>query len=632
MNLRGTKAQMASLLSSILILSACTSDAGNDDSNAGPDVTDTAATGQGQGGGETEQSDPCLTDVGITETADGEVSVTVGAGKWSAFNVLTASTYSTYNSAIADQLFQNFWYFGTDGTICQNEEFGTYEKVSDDPLTVEYTISDEAVWSDGTPVTVNDFLLDWAAQNPDFIDDNGESDPVFNHVDSSLADYVPQGPQGEVDGKEFTLEFNEPNPDWELLITSPLPSHIAARKGGLEPQELAQAILDRDKDTVTKVAEFWNTGWIFEPGQLPDMADIPVNGPYMIKEGGWQADTALTLTANDKFGGTPPATKDLIFRFIEDASMVQALQNGDVDVIYPQATVDTSAQLENSGLPLERSSLLTWEHLDFNFREAGTIETVDDAGQPTGETVEYPGSIFSDGQGGLALREAFAMCVPRQTIVDTLIKPINPDATVMNAREVFPFQDNYDEVVGAAYDGRYDQVDIEGAKKKIEESGVETPVKVRIGYLSGNQRRTETVAAIQASCREAGFEVEDINSGTFFEKELANGDYDVALFAWSGSGQIASGQNIYATDKPQNFHKYSNETVDQAWDTLAGSLDESVHTEQIKIIEKELWDTLHGIPLYAHPGLSSHDPNLENFRITSTQAGPSWNAFQWKIK
>ena len=37
-----------------------------------------------------------------------------------------------------------------------------------------------------------------------------------------------------------------------------------------------------------------------------------------------------------------------------------------------------------------------------------------------------------------------------EKIVDTLIKPISPDSVVMNAREVFPFQDNYDAVVAAA--------------------------------------------------------------------------------------------------------------------------------------------------------------------------------------
>lgn len=632
MKLRGTKASLAALLSGALLLSACTSDAGEEDT-AAPDTTSTASGGASEpadGGEPTDGTgdDPCLTDAGITETADGEVSVTVGPGNWSGYNSLTSRTYSTYNTAISDQMLAGFAYFGTDGTICRNEDFGTFEKTSDDPLTIEYTIAEDASWSDGTPVTINDFLLDWAAQNPDFVDGGG--DPVFDHVSSTFADYVPEGPEGEVGSKTFKVVYNEPNPDWQIVVTAPLPAHIVAEKSGMEPDALAQAILDRDSEKVKSAAEFWNNGWIYDPGQLPDLADVPSSGPYKLKEGGWQADTALTLTANDDYYGTPAATRDLVFRFVEDAAMVQALQNGDVDVINPQATVDTAQQLQSSGLPVESTALMTWEHLDFNFREAGEIETVDDEGNPTGETAQYPGSVFSDGQGGLALREAFAMCVPRQTIVDTLITPINPDATIMNAREVFPFQDNYDAVVGAAYDGRYDQVDIEGAKAKVEEAGVETPVKVRVGYRAGNQRRTETVAAIQASCAEAGFQVEDASSASFFDKELVNGDYEVALFAWSGSGQIASGQNIYATGMPQNYGQYSNEKIDAAWKTLAGSLDPAVHDEQVKVIEKELWDSLYGIPLYAHPGLNAHSEGLENFRPTATQSGITWNSPQWK--
>ncbi len=239
--------------------------------------------------------------------------------------------------------------------------------------------------------------------------------------------------------------------------------------------------------------------------------------------------------------------------------------------------------------------------------------------------------MFGANATGQQLREAFAYCVPRQQIVDTLIKPIAPDTVVMNAREVFPFQENYDEVVSAAYDGRFDQVDIEKAKALVAESGVATPIDVRIGYRSGNERRADTVAAIAASCKDAGFNVIDSNNADFFDRHLPNGDYEVALFAWAGSGQIASGQNIYATGKGQNYGKYSNETVDKAWDTLVATLDPAVHLEQTKIIEKELWDQLHGIPLYAHPLVVAYDSTLSNVRATATQDQVSWNAPQWVL-
>lgn len=620
MKFRRTSAGLGLVLSGALLLGACTSpDAGesqaptNNTSESGSAKPSASASGDAAGG-----AAACMQDVGITETKDGQVSYTGGPGDWNGYNSVTNKTYSTYNSGVAAHMFSSFVYFGTDGTICENKEFGSMEVTSEDPLTVKYTISDEAVWSDGTPVTINDYLLDWAAQNPEFLvpgyasGEDPKATPVFDHVSSSFAQYVPNGPEGEVDGKEFTVVYNETYPDYKILVTTALPAHVAAKQAGLEPAALAQAILDKDAETVKKVADFWNNGWMFEGGQLPSIDQIPSSGPYKLKEGGWISKNSLTLEANDKYWGTPAGTKNLIFRFIEDAQMAQALQNGDVNVINPQPTVDTLGQLEAMGdaVKVETYDTLTWEHLDFNFRDT---------------------NVFSDAKGGIKLREAFAYCVPRQAIVDNLIKPINDTATVMNAREVFPFQENYEDVVRASYDGRFDQVDIEKSKALIAESGVATPIDVRIGYRAGNQRRADQVAQIAASCKDAGFNIIDSNSATFFEKEVVNGDYEVALFAWAGSGQIASGQNIYATNKAQNYGKYSNETVDQAWATLASSLDPAVQLEQTKIIEKELWDTLFGIPVFAHPGLSASSSNVQNVRGTATQDKVVWNAPQWVL-
>jgi peptide/nickel transport system substrate-binding protein len=615
MKFRRTTAVIGLALSSALLLGACTSPEEEPGGTTEPTTgtagpTDTAAppTESGPAG--------CLQDVGITASKDGEVKFTAGPGDWSSYNGLTSATYSTYNSAIGDQMISSFTYFGTDGTICENKDFGTMEVLSEDPLEIKYTINDAAVWSDGTPVTINDYLLDWAAQNPEFVAPgyvNGKdkkAEPVFDHVSSSFAEFIPDGPQGDIGGKSFTVKYTSPNPDWRINISGTMPAHIVAKKIGLEPDALAQAIVDRDADTVKKAAEFWNTGWTLNPGELPAAEDIPSNGPYKVKQGGWQKGNALTLEANDKWWGTPPATKNLIFRFIDDAGQVQALQNGDVQAIAPQATVDTVGQLEAIGpaVTVHQYSTLTWEHLDFNFRDK---------------------SAFSDANGGLKLREAFAYCVPRQQIVDTLIKPIAPDTVVMNAREVFPFQENYQAVVDAAYDGRFDQVDIEKAKAAVAESGIKTPIDVRLGYRAGNQRRADTVAAIAASCKDAGFNVIDSNAADFFEKALPNGDYEVALFAWAGSGQITSGQNIYATKKGQNYGKFTNEAVDAAWNTLVSTLDPNVHLEQTKIIERELWDNLFGIPLYAHPGIAGSDSKMLNVRPTAAQSGLSWNSPQW---
>ena len=612
-----TKLSAAAALAagSALILSACAPGGGN----AG-DSSSNSASGASQGGDSgagnviegdkgqkltAEASGPGKADLGDVKTQDGSIAYSVGADDFLSYNGLQSNTYTTYNSAVADRMFSSFWYFGTDGSIIPNEDFGTYEKTSDDPLTVKYTISDDAKWSDGTPVTAGDFIVHWAANN-DTVKAEGSETPLFDSISFEQGKYIPEAPEGEADGKEFTVTYPEPYADWEILISTALPAHIVAKEAGMSFEELVTAAKEKDVEALTPAAEFWNDGWDFSPGELPDASLVPSMGPYKFKDGGWQAGQSITLEANPEYWGTPPATKELVLRFADPKTHVQALQNGDLDVIEPQATVDTLQQLEGLGddVNVQTGDQLTWEHVDYNRGE---------------------GSVFADSP---ELREAFALCLPRQQIVDNLIKPIYADAQVMNLREVFPFQDKYQEVVDAAYPKEMDQPNIEKAKELVEKSGVSKPT-VRLGYQAGNQRRTETVALIKSSCDQAGFDVQDANSPVFFKEVMPAGDYDAALFAWAGSGQKASGANIYQSDGAQNQQSYNNPEVDAAWDKLATSLDEDEQLEQVKTIEKLLWEDFQAIPLYAHPGLVGHKADVANVRDTAAQSGALWNVEQW---
>ena len=534
------------------------------------------------------------------------IAVSVGPNDFISYNGFTPETYSTYNSAIADQLKTGFTYFGPDGAVVDNTDLGSYELISEDPLTVEYTINEDAVWSDGTPITVADAVLAWGVQNANLV--NAEGTALFNSVSADMGDEVPEGPQGDADGKQFTVEFAVKNPDWKIQTWMLDPAHVVAEQAGMSTEELVEAFRSGDAEALAPAAEFWNTGWMTNPGELPDEALIPSSGPYKLSS--WDAGQSVTLVANEEYYGDQlaPQNGEIVFRFVGQDAMVQALDNGDLDVIAPQATVDTLAQLEGLGdaANILTGPSLTWEHLDFNFIE---------------------GSLFAD---NLELRQAFAMCVPRQQIIDNLIKPIDPNAVVLNAREVFPFQDSYDEVVEASYNGEYDEVNLEEATRIVTEQGA-TGAEVRIGYSAPNPRRADEVALIKSSCDQAGFNIVDAGNEDFFAPggTQERGDYEVALFAWAGSGQIASGENIYATGKPQNYGGYSNPEVDAAWATLKDSLDPEVHLEQTKVIEKLLWADLYGIPVFAHPGVDAASSSLDGVERTSTQSGISWNAYAW---
>ena len=172
-----TKLSAAAALAagSALFLSAC-APAGPADDN-GDNGGNGGNGGSGNGGTEVftgdqgekytvEPTDTGMADLGDVETQEGSVAYSVGEDEFSSYNGLQSNTYTTYNSAVVDRLFSGFFYFGTDGAIIRNEEFGTYEKVSDEPLQVKYTISDDAKWSDGTDVTALDYQLQWAAPSP----------------------------------------------------------------------------------------------------------------------------------------------------------------------------------------------------------------------------------------------------------------------------------------------------------------------------------------------------------------------------------------------------------------------------------------------------------------------------------
>lgn len=542
------------------------------------------------------------------KTQPGEIKVSVGATEYTGYNTSTATTYDAYSTPISALYQPAFVYYGTDGKVIINKDFGNIEKISDSPLKVKYTINDNAKWSDGTPITVNDAIMAWGTQNSKMLGADGKT-ALFNNVSQDLAvNFVLDGPEGDPDGKTFTVTYKDPNPDWMIQTFIDYPAHVVAKQAGMSLADLSKAFLAKDGSKLAAAAKFWNTGWNTKPGTIP-AADINVSGgPYILDS--WKAGESVTVKANPNYYGTPVGTEKLTFRFVDPGSMVQALQNGDLDVMAPQPTVDTLDQLKALGTQVKimQGDTMTWEHVDFNF--AGS-------------------SAFKD---DVDLRKAFAMCIPRETIVKNLIQPINPDAKVLNAREVLPNDaEKYAAVVKSAYPTSYDNVDIDGAKKILEAKG-KTGLTVRIGYGSPNPRRANEVSLIKDSCDKAGFNVKDISAANFMQPggAVESGDYDAALFAWAGSGQVASGQNIYSTGFPQNFGKYSNKTVDAAFKKLASSLDPSVHTAQTEIIEKQLWDDMFNIPIFVHPGLDAAGSKIENVVHTVTQNGITWNAEQFQ--
>ena len=585
----------------------------------------TACTAADPGEGDT----PTTTE---TESAEADVTnVTVG---WNqpmySYNEDSDHGNATANAVIQYLTQAEFAYYDADLELVQDTSFGTYEKTSDDPLTVTYTVNEGIKWSDGTPYDAADLLLMWAATSANlndeiaFDEETGEAIVAENQVFFASGTpgmaLVSQTPEISEDGMSLTLVYDKPFADWETNFDTGLPAHATAKLGlGIEdPQEgkdaLVAAIQDNDRAALASLANAWRTGFDFTA--MPSDPSVYLStGPYVLSE--YVENQYLTVVKNPEYTGDHEGKVDQItVRYNEDPqALVQALQNGEIDMLAPQATADTLAALAAiDGITVESGIDGTYEHIDLQMTNGGPFDAA-----------TYGGDAEKAGK----VREAFLKTIPRQVIIDSLIKPLNPEAEVRNSFILTPGAPGYDEMVAQNGSDAYTDVDIEGAKALLAEVGVST-VDVRFLYGASNVRRQNEYTLIQESAALAGFNV--INGGnddwgTMLDQ--ATDQYDAALFGWqSTSTAVTESDANYRTGGMNNFYGYSNPAVDALFDELQVETDPA---EQLRIqieVEKLLWADAFGTTIFQFPGVNAWNSEIsgvDTIALSPTIFHGFWN-------
>jgi peptide/nickel transport system substrate-binding protein len=172
------------------------------------------------------------------------------------------------------------------------------------------------------------------------------------------------------------------------------------------------------------------------------------NPLLFVGNGGYTVSSAVdkqsvTMKKNPRYNSGPAFKGDIdtvVFRYITDGTAAsQALSNGELDVYQGQVTADALAALKKiPSVKVVASSSATYEHFDTRLGKNSN-----DPKQP-----EYEGPFAAKfGAKSKALRQAFLMCVPRQEIVDKLIKPFEPEAALLGSTFTLPGSDIYDSIL-----------------------------------------------------------------------------------------------------------------------------------------------------------------------------------------
>jgi peptide/nickel transport system substrate-binding protein len=550
------------------------------------------------------------------------------------YNGNTSFGNATANNNITYATLGGFNYYNDVPELVRDESFGTIELITEDPLVVKYTIADGVKWSDGTAVDAVDLMLQWAAlsralDTPDFDaaeftdPDTGEftedfpTDVVYfdSGADPSFGlGLVSATPEVSDDKKSVTMTYDEPFVDWELQLTAPLPAHVVGKNAlGLEDNQAAKdavlkAILDGDDAALAPISSFWNGGFNFT--EMPENTDLVLaSGPYVITD--FVADQYVTLKANPEYtGANLPKVEEITVRFITDPlAAVQALQNGEVQVISPQATADVATALADLDVTVIGGYEGTYEHIDLQFDQSK-----------------------SGNFNNPLIREAFMKVIPRQEIVDKLIKPLQEDAEVRNSQVFLPGADGYDEAVEANGSLNYMEVDIEGATALLAEAGVTNP-EVCMLFSSTNPRRANEFLLVQQSAAQAGFNVTDCSSPDWGGLLGTPGAYDASLFGWQSTslGVTNGPPPTYTTGGINNLNFYSNPDMDELTAALGTTFDLDEQKQIMIDIDKLLWDDFYGVTIFQFPAVTAFDPNAISGISPSTLAPTIfWNIWDWE--
>ncbi|WP_285251350.1 ABC transporter family substrate-binding protein [Pseudarthrobacter sp. fls2-241-R2A-168] len=559
---------------------------------------------------------------GTTPVVVGEAkrggSVTVAeVNAFSSFNPYSADGNTDINSKIGSITHSGFYYLDDASKVVRNEKFGRFEKVSDNPLKVKYTVNEGVKWSDGEAIDSGDLLLAWAAGSGYFNDADpmaGTGTTYFSTASdtSGLAGTVL--PELGEDGRSMTLEYSVPYADWEVAFDVGLPAHVVAAKSGLNDEEdLIDLIKDSPRGDVEKpapntalkrVSDFWNSG--FDAKSLPaDPSVYLSSGPYIVRD--IVPESSMKLVRNrDYTWGQEPWLDEINVRFTGALpAAVDALRNGQADIISPQPSAETDslfAGLAEQGNTVDRYSQSGYDHLDLNFS-----------------------GPFADAD----VRKAFLKAVPRQAIVDAVVGGLLPDPKPLDSHVFLPGQPKYADTVKNNGSGDYADVDVDGAKALLDG---ETPT-VRILYNRDNPNRAKAFALIRDSAALAGFQVVDAGQGSAdWAKALGGGSYDAALLGWIGTGVgVSRVPQIFRTGAGSNFNGFSDGEADKAMEQLAGTTDLAKQDELLAEIDKQVWENAYGLPLYQTVGTTAYSARVTGLKPSPGPLGVWWNVWDWRL-
>jgi len=463
--------------------------------------------------------------------------------------------------------------------------------ISADDKTITYKLREDAKWSDGQPITADDYVFTWQMimSDKNKVQTRNPFDPYVDKVEAK-------------DKTTLVVTFNEPFAPWQAKVfsnnnqTNVIPKHI------LEPVFQKDGTIDNAE---------WN--------RKPTVGA----GPFVFKE--WQSGSHLIFTANPNFWLGKPKVDQLFFKIVpDDAAQIAAIKAGDTDIgtFISAADVPELKKIATIDVVKEQSGYRESWFFNLSNRKDKT------KGHPALQDVN--------------VRRAVVMAVDRDKITKELLFGLTTppvtfwDGTPYGNPDLKPIP-----------------YDPEGAKKLLDDAGwkvgtdgirAKGGVKLKLRYITTDKEvRKNTQVVVQQMLKAVGIDTELINQtgdvvfqGYAEGGPVATGQYDIA--EWS-DGAFPDPDYAYwlcseipSDDNPAGVNQWyiCDEELDKLFKQQAATVDVQARIQIFHQIGKLMEDKVYWISLWDDPDLWTVSKNLQNVKFSG--ATPLWNSHEWDIK
>lgn len=462
----------------------------------------------------------------------------------------------TTSSAVLDQVFEGLTRINLEGE--PEEAMAESIDVSEDGLTYTFKIREDAEWSNGDPVTAEDFEYAW----------KWVLDPESADTDYAYQLYPIKGAEdakengGSLDDVGITVEDEK-----TLVVELEQPTDYFLELTAFH------TYYPLNKDVVSE-----NDKWALDVGD-----DYVTNGPFKLVS--WDHKDRIVIEKNEDYWDADTVQLETItMHMIDDESTALSMYEND--------------ELDWIGDPVDAIPLAAIQSM----KDAGELHIEDRAG-----LYYYAVNHEDEVLGNANIRKALALSINRQGIVDNVTQTEEKPAMALVPPSMFEENE----------EGYFADNDIDEAKKYLEkgleELGLDELPAIKLSYNTdeGHAAIAQAVQDMWNKNLDLNVELNNEEWNVYLDS-LGEGNYQIGRMGWIADFNDAINfLEIFETVGGNNYTNWENDEFKALLKDSRAELDSDKRQEILKEAEELFMEELPIVPVYFYTNTYAAKDNVK---------------------